>query len=90
MEGREKEGIELFNQVLEYSSVNYVAHFYLGSIYANNGNLDKALTHGLEAIKINGGFKPAYVLVADIYNSLGDVTASQKYRTASENLTSGN
>ncbi len=63
-----KNSIDLFENTLEVTADNYVAHFTLGNALALRGNLVEAITHYEEALRI----RPNY---AEAHHNLGNALA---------------
>jgi len=60
---------------------SFMAHYYLGRIYRDTGNLSRAERHLKEALKLNPGFVMIYLDLADVYNREGKTDkAIESYR----------
>lgn len=57
-EGRYEEAIELFTEAISEDPINPIYHYYLGSSFEKNGNLDKALEAYQKSIEL----KPDFIL----------------------------
>ncbi|ELR69736.1 hypothetical protein C900_04713 [Fulvivirga imtechensis AK7] len=72
--------LALFQKSLEVAPGNATVHFKIATILIKGNEPYKALSHVLEALKLDGNNKYFYVLAADIYTQLGDFDkASEVY-----------
>ena len=59
-----KNSTRLFERVIEVSPDNYLAHTYLGNVFNQKGNTEKAIRHYLYALRLKPNF-------ANAHNALG-------------------
>lgn len=67
-----------FQKVLEIDKKNAAAHYKIGQIYSENGDMDSALPHAIFAKNFNPKNKYYYLLVTHIQTSLSDLNAAEK------------
>jgi tetratricopeptide (TPR) repeat protein len=71
---------EQFEAATKRDPDNVVAYYYLGLITLNQNNTQSALGYVQKAIALAPAYKPAYDLLAKIYEQRGDMANAQKVR----------
>lgn len=67
-----------FQKVLDLDQKNAAAHYKIGQIYSENGDMSKALPHAIFAKNYNPKNKYYYLLVSHVQTNLGDLNAAEK------------
>lgn len=78
-----KNSISLFRHAVSVTHENWVAHLNLGEALFDRGDINKAMLHYQQAIKINPLFELAYLNLGTAYASKGEIDkAIESYKTA--------
>jgi len=84
--GKMNAALECFHSAIKTNKDHYVSHYYAGIIYQQRKEYQQALKHALETVRANKAFKQGYILVAGIYNDIGDKTNAQRYQNFANQL----
>ena len=78
-----QDSISLYERTLQVTSGNYLINYNLGVDHAEKGNLDAAIRHFQEAIRINPNYAEAHNNLGVAFAKSGDPDAAiREYRTA--------
>jgi len=73
------EAAAALNKSIALDNTDYLAHYYLGVIYFEQGKFQEAVEPLTKATTLNPGYANAYRLLAAVYEKLGDKTQAEKY-----------
>lgn len=73
------EAAAALNKSIALDNTVYLAYYYLGVIYFEQGKFQEAVEPLTKATTLNPGYANAYRLLAAVYEKLGDKTQAEKY-----------
>ncbi len=78
-----RNSLTLFQHALDTTEDNYVAHFCVAGALVSQNEMDEAIGHYSEVIRIEPGYLPARVAMGDIFRNTGRLDrAVEEYRKA--------
>lgn len=73
------DAVAALKQSIALDNTIYLAYYYLGVIYFEQGKFQEAVEPLLKVVELTPEYSPAYRLLAVVYGKLGDAAQAEKY-----------